>query len=371
MGTLAKVKRSSGRGYLVALVGTAIWSTTAVFISYLTTRFEIPPLVLAFWRDLFAAGALFAGLALMARPLLKLEREDVLFLVLYGLVLSVLNVLWTFSIALNGAAVATVMGYSSPAITALVGWRLWGERLDALKIIAVVVSIVGCAFVSGAYDPAVWSVNPIGVVVGLVAGVAFSAYSLFGKAASKRGINPWTTTSYAFVFGAAFLLLLQRPATFLWLSRPLAAGAAGWREAALGWGMLIVLAVGPTIGGYGLYTVSLTLLPSATANLITTLEPAMTAGLSFLFLGERLTVPQLVGAGLITTGVVFVRLGERGSRARRAATVCLEQGAGCRGQEAGCSRQEARYGDGGVDRGTDVESAPPIEREVESYARTD
>ena len=40
------------RGYVIALVGTAIWSSTAVFIGYLTTRFHMPPLVLAFWRDL-------------------------------------------------------------------------------------------------------------------------------------------------------------------------------------------------------------------------------------------------------------------------------------------------------------------------------
>ena len=75
--------------------------------------------------------------------------------------------------------------------------------------------------------------------------------------------------------------------------------------------MLALLAVGPTLGGYGLYTVSLTHLPAATANLIATLEPAMTAGLAFLFLGERLTLPQFLGGSLVLTGVLLLRLSER------------------------------------------------------------
>jgi drug/metabolite transporter (DMT)-like permease len=304
-------KPPSARGYLIAFVATAIWSTTAIFMAYLNTRFHMPPLVLAFWRDLFVAGALFGVVGLLTRPLLRLGRQHALFFVLYGFVLAVFNALWAVSVALNGAAVATVLAQSSPAFTALISWRWWGERLDALKIGAVILSIVGCAFVSGAYDPAAWQVNPAGILVGLAVGVAFAAYGLLGKVSSRRGVNPWTATLYSFAFGAAFLSLIQHPDTLLWLSRPLATGPGGWREAALGWGTLVSLAVGPTIGGYGLYTVSLAHLPASTASLITTLEPAMTAIWAFFFLGERLTIPQLLGGGLILTGVVLLRLSDR------------------------------------------------------------
>jgi drug/metabolite transporter (DMT)-like permease len=156
-----------------------------------------------------------------------------------------------------------------------------------------------------------WQVNPMGIVTGLASGVGFAVYSLMGKASARRGINPWTATLYSFGFAAAFLLLVQRPDTLLWLSRPLANGADGWREVGLGWGILVVLSIGPVLGGYGLYTASLTLLPASTANLIATLEPAMTAVLAFLLLGERLTWPQILGSGLILAGVLFLRISER------------------------------------------------------------
>jgi drug/metabolite transporter (DMT)-like permease len=82
---------------------------------------------------------------------------------------------------------------------------------------------------------------------------------------------------------------------------------------------MVLLAAGPTLGGYGLYTVSLTRLPASTANLIATLEPAVTAGLAFVFLGERLTGPQFLGGSLILTGVVLLRLRDRAMQAARVA----------------------------------------------------
>jgi len=43
---------------------------------------------------------------------------------------------------------------------------------------------------------------------------------------------------------------------------------------------------------------------------VATLEPSMTAVLAYLFLGERLTSPQLFGSALVITGVIILRLNE-------------------------------------------------------------
>lgn len=299
---------TSLRGYVIALASTAVWSASAVFISHLSTRFQMPALVLAFWRDFLVTCTLAGALLLLAPHQLHLQRQHLAFFVLYGFLLAIFNSLWTVSVVLNGASVATVLGYVSPAFTGLIGWHWFDERLSGPKIVAIALSLIGCVFASGANDPTAWQSNTTGIIVGLGTGLVFALYSLMGKASSSRSINPWKATLYTFAFGSAFLLLLQRPATFFWLSRPLAQGAAGWRETALGWGTMILLAIGPTLGGYGLYTVSLTHLPTSTANLILTLEPAMTAVLAFLFLNERLTIPQLAGGFVILAGVFLLRL---------------------------------------------------------------
>jgi drug/metabolite transporter (DMT)-like permease len=296
------------KGYAICLTGTILWSTTAIFIRTLTDTYQLPALVLAFWRDLFVSAALVIVFAAVNPARLQVGRQHLKFLAFYGLVVAVFNSLWTFSVALNGAAVATVLAYSSAAFTALLGWRLLAERLGSAKIGAVTLSMVGCVLVSGAHDPSIWRVNTAGIITGLLSGVAFAAYSLMGRAASQRGLNPWTVLLYAFGFATVFLLGINigaaqapvgLPVDLFWLD-----------DALVGWAILILLAIGPTIGGYGLYTVSLAYLPASVANLIATLEPALTAGLAYLLLGERFTLPQLLGSLLIISGVILLRLSE-------------------------------------------------------------
>ncbi len=291
------------RGYLFALAGTAFWSSTGVLIRYLSTEHALPSLVLAFWRDLFAAATMTLGLSLLGHwSALWGHRRHLKFLLAYGFVLAAFNALWTTSVALNGAAVGTVLAYSAPAFTALASRRLFGERVGPVKIVAIVLSIVGCVAVSGAYDPAAWAIAPAGIVVGLLSGLGFSAYSLMGKASSRRGLEAWSVTCWGFAFAVVFLLLFQIPAgqidSLFWLGTSLP-----------GWSVLLLLALAPTIGGYGLYTVSMKYLPAGTANLITTLEPPMTAVLAYLLLHEQMTGVQIVGSLLILTGVVLVRIG--------------------------------------------------------------
>jgi len=84
-------KTSTMRGYITALGATAIWSTTAIFIGYLTTRFQLPTLVLTFWRDLFVATTLFIVIGAIVWPLLRINRSHLKFFILYGFVLAVFN----------------------------------------------------------------------------------------------------------------------------------------------------------------------------------------------------------------------------------------------------------------------------------------
>lgn len=295
------------RGYLICFCATVLWSFTGIFIRYLTQEYGIPPLVLAFWRDLVVSITLAGTLLFLAPRRLRLAREHLPFIVVYGFVLAVFNSLWTVSVDLNGAAVSTVLAYSSAAFTALLGWWLLKESLGWVKITAVLLSLLGCVLVSGAYDLDLWQLNPVGILTGLLSGLAFAAYNLFGRSSAQRGIFPWTTLLYTFSIATIFILGFNFLAG--WLPAGLASTDLLWLGGSLaGWGILIFLAVGPTIGGFGLYTVSLSYLPASVASIIATLEPAMTTILAFFLLGERLTAPQWAGSLLIISGVVLLRL---------------------------------------------------------------
>lgn len=299
------------RGYPIAVASAIILSTTAIFIRYLTQTYNMPALVLAFWRDSFVALTMLIVLAILHPRPLRVERRDVGYLVAYGLILTMFNSFWTLSVSLNGAAVSTVLSYSSAAFTALLGRWLLKERLGWVKIVTIAVCLGGCVLVSGALDPGTWQGNLTGILTGTLSGLWYAGYSLMGRSASQRGLNPWTTLLYTFGFAVCFLLLLNlflgrflpgaavRPADMLWL------GNATW-----GWFILFLLAAGPTLAGFGLYNVSLGYLPSSVANLILTLEPAFTAVIAYVVLNEHLNSIQITGSLIIMGGVVFLRVYE-------------------------------------------------------------
>lgn len=308
-----------GRGYTVALASSAILSTTAVFIRYLTETYHIPPLLLAFWRSFFVVLTLLFWLRWRQAALLRVSRSHLPYLVGYGLLFAVFNGLWTLSVALNGAAVATVLVYSSAAFTALLGRWLLKEPLTVAKLGAVVLCLGGCALVAEALDTAVWQQNLAGIVTGILAGLGYAGYSLMGRSAAQRGLNPWTTLLYVFGFATIFFLLVNLPSGEAVLGTVSSATDLFWfGNAWLGWGLVILLAAGPTAAGFGLYNISLSLLPSSVANLILTTEPAFTAVLAYFLLGEQLTGLQIAGSLLILGGVIFLRWRNgRVSRAER------------------------------------------------------
>jgi drug/metabolite transporter (DMT)-like permease len=322
------VQPSPKRGYIIALAATVAWSSSGIFIAYLTGEFGVPALAVAFWRNLVITIALFSGLAIWARPLLSLERRHIPMLLVFGLVLAVLNGLYPPSVALNGAAVATVLIYSAPLFSALGARAFLGEPLGWLKVGAVAVGVVGCVLVSGAYDPNQWQANPVGIVVGLGTGLSFAAYGLIGRAVARRGVPAWTTMAYGFLTSTVAMLTLLRGKAFRWLPGSVLAGAGGPRMAGLGWGALIALALGPTLAGHGLYNASLAHLPASTATLIVTLEPPLTALLAYLLLGEHLGPPQILGGVLILAAVVAVTFYDRreGERLASAPIECVSAG---------------------------------------------
>ena len=287
------ISNNRTRGVLVALAGTTAWATTGIFFSVLLNRYQMAPLALAFWRDLFIAVVALAGLRMVRPAALRISRKDLPFFMAYGFLgLATFNAMWAYSVKFNGAAVATVLAYSSPAFTVLLARLVLGEALTARKLVAAFVCLLGCAFVARADSLAAWQVNPAGILIGLGTGVAFACYSLAGRFASS-----WTVTAYGFLFAAGGLALVQRPATLFSLGTE-------WR----GWALLLFLAVGPSLVGYALYTHSLRDLPASTAGLIAALEPAFAALMAVVFLGELLVLTQWFGVALILGAVVLVQL---------------------------------------------------------------
>lgn len=293
------------RGYLLVLASTLVISTTGILMKYILTHFPIRELTLAFWRALIVSCTMLFALKLARPQWLRVQGRDIPFYLAYGFLgVAFSQALWIYSVSLNGAALGTVLGYVAPAFVTLLSRWLFGEPITPAKRVALALTFAGVVLVSRVYDTAHLRLALPGLLCGVAAGLAYGSYTLFGKEASRRH-HPWVAMAYAFAFGTFFLALAQQPEQLFALGRD-----------ARGWTLVGLLALVPTMGGYGLFTLSLRDLPAGVAGLIQPLEVVFASVIAFFALGETLQPVQVAGAALILTGVLFLRPRRAGAEDR-------------------------------------------------------
>lgn len=304
------MQRNLRAGYTLTVAAAVIWATTSPGIKYLLETYQVPALAVAFWRDALIAVACLLGLALLRPALLRVGRADLRELALVGAIaIGLYHGLWVFSIVLNGAAIAVVMVYTFPIFVTLGARLVFGEQIRWPQVVALSIALVGCVLLVRAYDPAVLRVSWLGTLVGLCTGIVQAGYVLYNQRAMQTK-HPITALTYTMLFGALALLALWLVCGALGvasasnLSGLASAVGTGWEP----WLILIILALGPTLGGYALFTSALRHLPGSVASLVIMLEAPVSVLMTVVFIGERLEWPQMIGMACILSASVLPRL---------------------------------------------------------------
>ncbi|MEO5951516.1 MAG: DMT family transporter [Chloroflexia bacterium] len=298
----------------LVLLAATLWGTLGTLYKFGAQQYNLTPLSIVFWRA--ALGAIILWIVLGAVvPLfgggwhsLRVRRRDLPLFATFGLLgVTAFYILYIYAVVLVGVAVAVVLLYTAPAFVALMSWRFLGEPFTRRKSIALILTIVGCAFVARAYDPALLQVNALGILCGLGSAFTYALYSILGKFSLQRGYNIATMSLYVYSIGALGLLVValvtSSPGTGLdVLSVAPDAGT---------WLLLLVLAVFATIGALYAYTAGLRHLEAGAASIIATLEPVVATALAFFVVGEHIEWPQLLGGLSILAGVMVLQIKSR------------------------------------------------------------
>ena len=304
------MQRELRTGYTLTILAAFVWASTSPAIKYLLDTLHVPALAIAFWRDAFIAAACGLVLLVVRPSLLRVSRRDLRGLALVGAVsIGIYHALWVFSVALNGAAVAVVLIYTFPTFVTIGAWLLFGERIRWPQVAALALALFGCALLVRAYDPVVLQVSWLGTLVGLATGITHAGYVLYSQR-SVESRSPWTSMTYTMLFGAIMLLILWYGSAAFGATEALGVGsvARAVGDTATPWLALLVLALGPTLGGYALFTLALRHIPGRLASLAVMIEAPVSVLLAVIFLGERLEWPQMLGIVLILGAVGLPRL---------------------------------------------------------------
>jgi len=311
-------------GQALAVASALVWSLTSPGLKFLLTE-GAHPLALAFWRDAIIALACVSGLVLFRPGILKVAPRDLIGLAATGAIsIGIYHALWVWSIALNGAAVAVVLIYLFPTFVSIGSWLLFGEPLRWTQIVALVVSLLGCALLVRIYDQAIFQVSWLGALVGLLTALTHTVYVLYSQR-SVQTRSPWTSLTYTMLFGALTLLVLL-VASVGWnvminSPEPLQVFHVGsdW----LPWLVLVFLSLGPTLGGYGIFTAALRFIPGRVASLIVVVEAPISSLIAVWLVGEHLEWPQIIGMLLILSAIGLPSVLDRISASRAVVEAAL------------------------------------------------
>lgn len=280
-------------GYLAVVLATACWGTSGIFVNYIFAASDVDAMPLAFWRDLTTFFVLLIGVGLLSPRQLRVQKQDLRWLIALGSGLGVFHVFWNLAVMLNGAAVATVQQAAMPAIVAVVAWSIWREPLTWRKMVAIILTFAGTVLVSGLDELGQAEFSLSGLLVGLGLPVAYAGYSLFGKKV-RQTYSPATILVYAFGFGALTLLPFQ-----FFVPQPFPVSG----EAVLWFSGMIALA---TIVPWFVFTFSLGRLPASVASILAMAEIPFVALYAYFLLDEQMALVQIVGAVLVVIGVVML-----------------------------------------------------------------
>ncbi|MEM2100473.1 MAG: EamA family transporter [Thermoproteota archaeon] len=267
-------------GCLYVSVAAVIWGFNGVIVN----RVPLNAYATAFFRVLFAS--------LVLTPLLLLTRRREAFqaagawrsMLALGLLLSMG---WAFlfqSMRLIAVADAVLLNYMAPVFVAFLSPLFLRERVEKPVILALAMCMVGMLMISYGYGLQTVGLNMLGVVYGLLAGLAYAGFIILSKK-TLANCSSLTVASYSYLASTLILsptLLNMNPSLNL-----------------SSWVLLLILGVFNTAFAVTLYLKGLKLIKAQKAVVFTYLEPVSAAVAGFLLLGQQLTLQTLIGGLMI------------------------------------------------------------------------
>lgn len=279
------------------LLAGSLWGSMGLFVRKYNAL-GMASLDIVAVRAVVTAILMVVFLSVYNRRLLKIKLKDLWCFAGTGLCSIVFfNYCYFKTITMTSMSVAAVLLYTAPAMVMLMSRVLFKERFTKIKLAALVITFVGCVFVTGVMGDT-GNLTGAGILVGLGAGFGYALYSVFSRYAIERGYESLTISCYTFLFAAVgllpfadgredFLLCTKSPGTALFT---------------------ICFGLVSTVLPYILYTYGLKYTENGKASIIASVEPVVATSLGIFIYHEKITVNGFIGMVLILGAIVMCNI---------------------------------------------------------------
>nr|WP_228035253.1 EamA family transporter [Oculatella sp. LEGE 06141] len=281
---------SSKLGFLAIAIAATLWAIAAIVASGLFQA-GVGPFELALSRAMIAA----VGLAVVGQVWRSPHRLLDGRILLLGLSLALVTASYYVAIDRLSVAVAIVIQYTAPAIVVVIKALNTRQLPAPMTVIAVVAALSGVAFVSG-LGTSQLQLDGLGLIAAGLSAIFFTSYTLFSEAV----VDTYGATGVMFrgfivssLFWLAFQVTQGFPtAVFLPANLP----------------GIVFVGIGGTLVPFSLLCWGIQQVRAERGAIAATLEPVFAAVLAWIWLGQTLSVLQMVGGGLVLAAVVSLQL---------------------------------------------------------------
>lgn len=266
-------------------------SLSSILVKYSSAPSAVTAAYRLLWTVLLMSPVVW-GKPEVRKELLQISRRTLLLSCLSGLFLAVHFALWFESLYHTSVSSSTTI-VCTEVIWVSLGYCIFLKgRLSGNAVLAIAVAFAGSAVIAFS-DSASGGSHLYGDVLALLAAIAVAAYVLIGRVVRESA----TTAAYTYVVYsacAACLLALCIAQSHDLLGCGLSACVVGF-----------LLAVFSTILGHSIFSWCLKYFTPAFVSASKLCEPVVAAGFAAILFGERPSILQLAGGGLILGSVLY------------------------------------------------------------------
>lgn len=290
-------QKSGGSGFssiLFILLAGSCWGSIGIFVRTFD-RAGLRSMDIVAMRAVFTALFMFLFLFVTDREKLRIRLRDIWCFIGTGIVSMVFfNICYFRLITVASLSVAAVMLYTAPVFVMLLSALLFRERITVQRLIALVMTVAGCLFVTGLVGNTV-PLTPLAILLGLGAGLGYALYSIFSRFALRKGYHSFTISFYTFLIaGAAILPFCHRAALLDYCFR----GPGEFAFSAL-------CGLVTTVLPYIVYNFGLAGVETGQAAIIASIEPVVATVIGVLLFHETMTGGNLLGIALVLGAIVL------------------------------------------------------------------
>lgn len=192
-------------------------------------------------------------------------------------------------------SIATLSYYCAPIFVTIMAPIILKEKISLIKFLCVCTAMIGMLCIVGTNKGSIGEGynHFLGIIYGLTAAVGYASVILMNK--FIKGLKGVETTVTQLVFASILLL----PYVMI------TSGFDFSKMTGISWGYMIFLGIVHTGFAYALYFSSLKELKGQTIAVLSYIDPITAVLISALFLGEQLTIFQIIG-GILILGSTFI-----------------------------------------------------------------